>query len=100
MTCARAVVDQCHVFESKIRAKFLSLPAGFPKQQHTFIFWLKKVRVVHSLLLCHLRHRFCHLLVVTVDAVIVVIFVIVVVVVAMVAVIRAGARAREEQRQQ
>ena len=63
--------------------------------------------MVRSLLLCRLCHRFCHLLVVIVDAlvvvvvaIVVVIFVIVVVVIAMVVVARAGARARGEQRQQ
>ena len=56
--------------------------------------------MVRTLLLCRIRHHFCHLLVVAVDAFIVVIFVIVIVVVAMVAVMWAGARAREEQWQQ
>ena len=51
-------------------------------------------------MLCHLCHRFCHLLVVVVLAVIVVIFVIAIVFVAMAAVAWAGARARGEQWQQ
>ena len=58
--------------------------------------------MVRSLLLCCLRHCFCHLLVVFVVVIVlvVVIFVIVVVVVAMAAVARAGARAMRELRQQ
>ncbi len=55
---------------------------------------------MRSILLCHLRRRFCHLLVVIAVAVVVVIFVIVIVIVALAAVSRAGARARGEQRQQ
>ena len=75
-------------------------PSPKDSQNSYTLSFFGKVRVVRTLLLCRIRHHFCHLLVVAVDAFIVVIFVIVIVVVAMVAVMWAGARAREEQWQQ